>query len=204
MSGLLVIPLFVVLALVAVLVWPVRLTVCVDIDMPRGAEGELEICFLGGIVRLEYGLECNVLEPSRFLLLNKKGKEPRVLLRLGQKKQAKRVAFPVKQILPHVRVRRLRVSGEVGLRQDAFYTAMLTGVLSLLCQHIWLLFINGKKRYEENCICIRPAFNESCLRLNLEGIVLCAPIHIIIAIIFYGSKNRKGQKTAWRILSKTS
>lgn len=190
--------------------WPVMLSVEGSLALPKGAEVTLNIRFFSGLIRLKYRLKANLYEkPPLHVLLYHGKEEPRVLWRPGQepgpkkKPRTKRMALPLREIWRHVDIRRLRITGELGIKDDAFYTAMLSGLLSSTLQ-AGLIAVCADKKNSEIVIDIAPQFSGDSLRLNLEGIAGCSPIHIISAILIWHLKNRKGQATVWHILSKTS
>lgn len=185
------------------LFWPVRVDCWVKMESEPHLTGKLAIRFLSGLFRLQYTIEINIMEPARFLVLTRKSGEPRVLWRPGEKKQPGRFGFPIQQVWEHTKLRKLKLYGALGVQEDAFATAMLTGLYATTLQNL-LIVLTYHKGQEALEVSILPDFTKACFRLNLEGIALCRPIHIISAILIYGSKNRKGKLAAWRILSKTS
>lgn len=199
----------IVLSLLAIILlalwWPVRLDVQAQLDMPRRAQVTLLIRFFSGLVRLRYKLEANLLsEPSLTLLLYQGEEAPRVLWRPGQSRpRTQRMGLPFRKIWRHVRLKRLWLLGELGIRDDAFWTVIFTGTL---CAALQSLLVAACADKEQSALDVRvlPDFTGDRLRLNLEGIADCPPIHIISAIMIWHLKNRKGQATVWHILSKTS
>lgn len=191
--------------IIVALYWPVRLDLQAKMDMPRRAQATLHILFFSGLVQLKYKLEANLLsEPSLTLLLYHGEEAPRVLWRPGQSRpRTQRMDFPLRNIWRHVRLKRLWLLGELGIRDDAFWTVILSGAL---CAALQSLLVAACAEKEQTAIDVRvlPDFTKSSLRLNLEGIADCPPIHIISAIMIWHLKNRKGQKAIWHILSKTS
>lgn len=185
------------------LLWPVRVDIALGMESQPRLTGWLRIRFLSGLFSLRYSIALNLTQPACFLVLTRKGAEPTVLLRLGEKKQPGRFGFPIRQVWKHMKLRKLKLHGALGIPQDACATALLTGLLATAVQSLFiaLTYYKGQEALD---IRITPDFNNPCFRLNLEGIALCMPIHIISAILIYGSKNRKGKTTAWHILSKTS
>lgn len=185
------------------LFWPVRMDCWIKMESSPHLTGELYIRFLSGLLRLQYTIEVNIMEPARFLVLTRKGGEPRVLWRPGEKRQPGRFGFPIRQVWEHMKLNKLKLYGALGIQEDAFATAMLAGLFATTLQNL-LIVLTYHKGQEAIEFSILPDFTKACFRLNLEGIALCQPIHIISAILIYGSKNRKGKLVAWRILSKTS
>ena len=203
-------PLFIVLlillgAVAFVVIYPVRLYVQAGLEAPKGGDVYLELRFLSGLFKLKYKLEINILrEPYLTIRLHHGEEAPRVLWRAGEKKaRTRRMKLPLQEVWRHVRLHKLHVNGELGIYDDAFWTVMLCGVLFALLQSL-LVYACAAKEPSALQVKVLPAFSTDCLRLNLEGIAGCPPIHIIIAILIWHLKNRKGQKAVWRILSKTS
>ncbi len=191
--------------LAAALIWPVRLKVNLRLDMPRGAKAQINICFYGGLFRLSYLLEANLLKkPSLFVFINKGSEEPRIIWRPGQGSPREgRMKFPLKSIWEHVLLKRLYINGEIGVKDDAFLAVMLAGASSVALQCV-LFACCAAEFHKALSIKILPDFTKDIFNLKLEGIADCPPIHIISAIVIWHLKNRKGQMAAWRILSKTS
>ncbi len=203
-------PLFIILlillgAVAFVVIYPVRLFAQAGLEVPKGGDVYLELQFFSGLFRLKYKLEINILrEPYLTVRLYHGGETPRILWRVGEKKaRTGRMNLPLKEIWRHVRLHKLHVNGELGIYDDAFWTVMLCGVLFALLQSV-LVYACAEKEPFALQVKVMPAFSTDCLRLNLEGIAGCPPIHIISAILIWHLKNRKGQKAVWRILSKTS
>jgi hypothetical protein len=122
---------------------------------------------------------------------------------IGPKEGArKRMGLPLNEVWRHVRLDKLHISGELGIRDDAFWTVLFAGALCALLQSA-MVYVCAEKKQSALEVRIAPAFTMDCLRLNLEGIAGCPPIHIISAIMIWHLKNRRG-KGVWHILSKTS
>lgn len=185
--------------------WPVMLHVEAALSLPKGAEVTARIRFFSGLFTLTYRIKANLYEkPPLHILLYQGEEAPRVLWRPGQEEsRAGRMKLPFRKIWRHVRVKRLRVTGSLGVRDDAFYTALLSGLASSLLQ-VGLAVAFSHKSGPEPVVDIAPDFNGDCLLLNLEGIAGCPPVHIMNAILIWHLKNRKGQATVWHILSRTS
>ena len=185
--------------------YPVRLYVQAGLEAPKGGDINFELQFFSGLFRLKYKLEINILrEPYLTVRLHHGEETPRVLWRVGQKKaRTKRMNLPLQEVWQHVRLHKLHVDGELGIYDDAFWTVMFSGVLFAILQSV-LVYTCAEKDPSALQVKVMPAFSTDCLRLNLEGIAGCPPIHIISAILIWHLKNRKGQKAVWRILSKTS
>lgn len=203
-------PLFIILLILLgtvafTVIYPVRLFVQAGLEAPKGGEIYFELQFFSGLFKLKYKLEINILrEPYLTVRLYHGEEAPRVLWRAGEKKaRTKRMNLPLKEVWRHVRLRKLHVSGELGISDDAFWTVMFSGVLFAVLQSL-LVYACAEKEPSALQVKVVPAFSTDCLRLNLEGIAGCPPIHIISAILIWHLKNRKGQKAVWRILSKTS
>ena len=196
----------VLLALIGIaLCYPVRLLLKASLEAPKIVAADLELRFFNGLVRLRYRFEATILQEPYLTVRLYHGEEaPRVLWRLGQKKaRTKRMRLPLNEIWRHIRLDRLHITGELGIRDDAFWTVLFAGALCALLQSV-MVYACAEKKQSVLEVRITPAFTMDCLRLNLEGIAGCPPIHIIIAIMVWHLKNRKGQKAVWHILSKTS
>lgn len=191
--------------LAAALIWPVRLSVNLRLNMPEGAKAQIKIRFYGGLFHLAYMLEANLLKkPSLFVFINKGDEKPRVVWRPGlHSPREGRMKLPLKNIYEHVLIKRLHISGEIGVKDDAFLAVMLTGAFSVALECV-LLACCAAEFYKGLSVKVLPNFTKDIFSLNLEGIADCPPIHIISAILIWHLKNRKGQKAAWHILSKTS
>jgi hypothetical protein len=111
--------------------------------------------------------------------------------------------LPLHVVWRHIRLDKLHVTGELGIKDDAFWTVLFAGALCALLQTA-MVYACAEKKQSALEVRISPSFSMDCLRLNLEGIAGCPPIQIIIAITMWHLKNRKGQKAVWHILSKTS
>lgn len=187
------------------LCYPVRLLLKANLEAPKVVAANLEIRFFSGLFRLRYRLEVTLLrEPYLTVRLYHGEEAPRVLWRLGQQKaRTRRMRLPLHEIWRHIRLDRLYISGELGIRDDAFWTVLFAGALCALLQSV-MVYACAEKKQSALEVRIAPAFTMDCLRLNLEGIAGCPPIHIIIAIMIWHLKNRKGQKAVWHIQSKTS
>lgn len=202
-------PLWIIVLLLAVvgiaLCYPVRLLLKANLEAPKIVVADLEVQFFSGLCRLRYRLEVTLLQDPYLTVRLYHGEEaPRILWRLGQKKaRTKRMKFPLNEIWRHVRLEKFHVTGELGIRDDAFWTVLFAGALCALLQSA-LVYACAEKNQSTLEVRIAPAFTMDCLRLKLEGIAGCPPIHIIIAIMIWHLKNRKGQKAVWHILSKTS
>lgn len=187
------------------LCYPVRLLLKANLEAPKAVAADLELQFFSGLFRLQYRLEATLLREPYLTIRLFHGKEaPRVLWRLGQKKaRTKRMGLPLNKVWRHIRLDKLHISGELGIRDDAFWTVLFAGALCALLQSA-MVYVCAEKKQSALEVRIAPAFTMDCLRLNLEGIAGCPPIHIISAIMIWHLKNRKGQKAVWHILSKTS
>ncbi|HWR22344.1 MAG TPA: hypothetical protein VN366_02610 [Feifaniaceae bacterium] len=207
-------PVFIILLLLLLLIvvalwWPVELTFAAKLIMPRGAEVKLQVRFFHGLIRLNYRLRANLYDKPALHVLLYQGKEkPRILWKPDQPKKEKkpkegRMKLPFQEIWRHIRIKKLRAGVEVGVKDDAFLTVLFTGFLSSFLQASYAAAGAGKRDapLEMN---LTPDFSKDSFRLNLEGIACCPPVHIISAILIWHLKNRKGQATVWRILSKTS
>lgn len=198
--------LLILLAVVGIaLCYPVRLLLKASLEAPKAVAADLELQFFSGLFRLQYRLEATFLqEPYLTVRLFHGEESPRVLWRLGQKKaRAKRMGLPLNEVWRHIRLDKLHISGELGIRDDAFWTVLFACALCALLQSA-MVYVCAEKKQSALEVRIAPAFTMDCLRLNLEGIAGCPPIHIISAIMIWHLKNRKGQKAVWHILSKTS
>jgi hypothetical protein len=199
--------LLVLLAVLAlILMWPVRVEFDLRLDITRGADGKLRLRFLSGLFVLRYMLEINPDHLRRFIVFYREGEDENVVYRPGRAEKPRDVGWltlPIRRIWGHVRVKKLCITGTLGIGHDAFHTAMLAGAVGVALQSCALVALqNGNPAVAR--VYIAPAFNQSCFRINLESITAANPIHIITAIIIYGRRNRKGKRAAWRILSKTS
>lgn len=165
-----------------------------QMDLPRGAEGDVGIILFSGLVALKYKLELNLLEPKRFLMFFKEGELPKTVWRPGEIRLVKsRVKFSIKSLAKSIDIKQLNIAGSLGIREDAFYTAMLSGALNLFLKQI-AIFSGIQKELDVVRIDVKPEFNHTCLRINLAGIAIFNLIHIISAIItgyFDGGKRRK-------------
>ena len=162
--------------LLLALVWPISLHVEGVLTLPRGAEATARLLFFSGLFRLTYRIKANLYEKPPLHVLLFHGKEsPRVLWRPGQEKKprTKRMELPLRQIWRHVRIRRLNITGALGVKDDAFYTALLSGMLSSLLQATLAAGCGGKDAAP--AIDIAPDFSGGRLLLNLEGIASCPP-----------------------------
>ena len=207
-------PVFIILLLLLLLIivalwWPVELTLAAALTMPRGAEVKLQVRFWGGLIRLNYRLRANLFEePPLHVLLFQGEEKPRVLWKPGRPKKEKRpkegrMKLPFERIWRHIRIKKLHAGVEVGVKDDAFLTVLFTGLLSSALQALYAA-AGAEKRDAPLELKLTPDFSKDSFRLNLEGIACCPPVHIISAILIWHLKNRKGQATVWRILSKTS
>lgn len=207
-------PVFIILLLLLLLIaialwWPVELTLAAALTLPRGAEVKLQIRFFHGLIRLKYRLRANLYEdPPLHVLLYHGEEAPRVLWKPGKQKKEKRpkegrMGLPFERIWRHIRIKKLQADIEIGIKDDAFLTVLFTGLLSSFLQASYA-FAGAEKRDAPLELHLMPAFSKDRFRLNLEGIACCPPVHIISAILIWHLKNRKGQATVWRILSKTS
>ena len=205
----LIILLLLLLLIVVVLWWPVELMLWAALTMPRGAEVKLEIRFLHGVFRLRYRLCANLFDEPPLTVLLYHGKEaPRVLWKPGKQPKKKkpkegRMKLPFERIWRHIRIKKIQASGEIGVKDDAFLTVLFTGILCSSAQALYAA-AGSNKRDAPLELKFAPDFAKDNFRLNLEGIACCPPVHIISAILIWHLKNRKGQATVWRILSKTS
>lgn len=207
-------PVFIILLLLLLLIavalwWPVELTLAAALAMPRGAEVKLQIRFFHGLIRLNYRLRANLYEePPLHVLLFHGEEKPRVLWKPGRPKKDKRpkegrMKLPFERIWRHIRIKKLQAGVEVGVKDDAFLTVLFTGLLSSALQALYAV-VGSEKKDAPLEMKLTPDFSKDSFRLNLEGIACCPPVHIISAILIWHLKNRKGQATVWRILSKTS
>ncbi len=207
-------PVFIILLLLLLLIavalwWPVELMLTAALTMPRGAEVKLQVRFFNGLIRLNYRLRANLFEePPLHVLLYHGEEKPRVLWKPGRPKKEKRhkegrMKLPFERIWRHIRIKKLQADVEVGVRDDAFLTVLFTGLVSSFLQALYAT-AGTEKRDAPLQLHLSPEFSKDSFRLNLEGIACCPPVHIISAILIWHLKNRKGQATVWRILSKTS
>ncbi len=205
----LIILLLMLLLIAVALWWPVELTLTAALTLPRGAEVKLQIRFFHGLFRLKYRLRANLYEePPLHVLLYHGEEEPRVLWKPGRPKKERRpkegrMKLPLERIWRHIRIKKLQAGVEIGIRDDAFLTMLFTGLVSSLLQALYAS-AGAEKRDAPLELHLTPEFSKDSFRLNLEGIACCPPVHIISAILIWHLKNRKGQATVWRILSKTS
>lgn len=197
-----------VLGLVALaLWWPVYVGVEAELLGLDRAELRLQLRFFSGLIRLKLCFSFHILKAPtlRLYRISKKGRKELWALGQPQKKPEKALGkngVPISEIWAHTRVKRLHVSGELGVRDDAFFTVMLAGALTNALTMTALALLKDKSDPPPDCF-IHPNFEEDRLRLKLEGIAGCPPIHIISAIVLWNWKNRKGQKTVWNTQSKT-
>lgn len=198
-----IIPALLIAVLLLALFWPVRLHVSGCLDNAPELRIHLHIRFFSGLISLKYALHIHFIEPARMVEFGREGKLPKVIWGPGRKSRPSRITWPVKQIWEAVRLKWLRVRGELGISSDACKTALLTGALAASLQSI-LLVLTVRKDQSDLAVNIAPAFHQSCLRLKLESIATAMPIHIMSVIFVYRLTNRKGKQAAWRILSKTS
>lgn len=207
-------PVFMILLLLLLLIavalwWPVELTLAAALTLPRGAEVKLQVRFFHGLIRLKYRLRANLYEePPLHVLLYQGEEAPRVLWKPGKLKKEKRpkegrMKLPFARIWRHIRIKKLQAGVEIGVKDDAFLTVLLTGLFSSFLQASYAA-AGTEKRDAPLELHLTPEFSKDSFRLNLEGIACCPPVHIISAILIWHLKNRKGQATVWRILSKTS
>ncbi|MDL2257708.1 hypothetical protein LJC42_00930 [Eubacteriales bacterium OttesenSCG-928-K08] len=187
------------------LLWPARLKIKCDANLFLDVRADFCAGFLSGLVHYTYRVRMNILKEPVLTLWRYKKNETKLLFKAGAQKEQSRetVQFPLERIWNHLRLKKLSISGEVGIKEDAFVTVMLTGAISSLL-NAGLFVLCREKDQSAISINITPDFKADSFRLNLEGIASCAPIHIIIAIVLWEIENRKGKKAVWRILSKTS
>lgn len=95
--------------------------------------------------------------------------------RRGGKPPARLVWAIARRLLPHARLERLSVRGELGLR-DAAVTALCAGAATALTRAV------GAATGARVTVCLRPDFQTTCLRGEVFGIVSLRVGHIMLAV----------------------
>lgn len=185
----------------ALLLWPLRLRARAQFALPEGGEGALEIWFFSGLVKWTLRYELHAFRAPEFSLFRVKRKRRVLLWTLGQpKKQKEKKPFPFRELWAHVRVKSVKLDGALGISEDAFATAMLAGAVSIAVNGVLAALL-----YEKHaCVqaSVLPDFQQTCLRLNLESIAECMPIHIITAYLLNaGTARRVSRRVLNRMLS---
>lgn len=187
--------LIIILLLTLALFWPQRIEISMQMDLPRGAEGGVGLILFSGLFALKYKLEFNLLEPKRFLMFYKEGELPKTVWRPGEIRLVKsKVKFSIKSLAKSIDIKQLNIAGSLGIREDAFYTAMLSGALNIFLKQL-AIFSGAQKQLDVVRIDVRPEFNHTCLRINLAGIAIFNLIHIISAIIAGYLDSRKRRRS---------
>ncbi len=160
--------------------------------------GPIEVCFTGlyGLVRLNFRFRLNILrEPVITLYWNKRTGEMRRVWDLWHKLLPKNKTglwskWAIKAIWDHMAIKKFRISGHVGIRDDAFATVMLAGAVSEALSIVLHCLLGEKGKPLR--VGLMPTFTKTRFRLNLEGIGRWFPIQIIVAVLMRRLRTRKG------------
>lgn len=90
-----------------------------------------------------------------------------------------------------LKIKKFDVTGTVGIADNAFYTAMLTGLLRSVLDNSARILLPavGKDAIK---IEIMPVFNKNAFRINMEGILIISLLQIIG--VYFKNKVRKGRQ----------
>ena len=194
----------VLLAAILLLACPGRVQFQTEIASLQAVEVRVIVGLVWGLLARRYIFRLHLLrEPSLTLYRVKKNGSKQVWRAGNGKKQPEAEGLPFGKIWSAGTLKKLRVHGELGVAGDAYLTAMLACASENILQAVLTRTVGGKAQRIVS-VCIRPDFAHDCCRINLEGILACAPAHSMRIVILWAIDNRKGKRLAWRILSKTS
>ncbi len=199
----------VIAAILLLLCCPVRVRLNGHAALPAGGMITLEIKAVFGLLFQDYRFSLHLLRsPYISLLWHKRTGEVRVVWDLGhtllpKNRTGRWSKLILKSVGRHLHLKKFRVTGQVGIREDAFWTAMLTGAIGQAIYGYFLYLFNERQQPAVE-VALLPNYTTTCFRLNLEGIGNWIPIQIISAVLFRRLLHKKGEKTACHIPLKTS
>lgn len=114
------------------------------------------------------------------------------------KKNTKRIPVKIeldeiKALYDRIAIEKLLISGRIGIKDDAFLTVMLNGIIKILLD-IFFFYIKNSRPELTHGVAFMPVFGSDEFRIKLEGIFAITPLQIIGIIIRRIAIAKKGNK----------
>jgi len=192
---------------VLVLCAPGRVRIFAYLEAPVG-EVVLQIQSFQGLIKLEYRFRLHFSrEPRWSLLWYKENGDVKVLFRLAElfvRKEKKNdgAKWMFYEIVKYADWKKIKIDGSVGVKDDAFASALLSGALGEIIR-AGLLYLLRNREQDVTSVCIAPDFKRDRLRINLECIAAFVPIQIITTILIWKTTVKEGQRKSCHIPLKT-
>jgi len=190
--------LFIILMIVAgVLCIPINARLTAYTTLQNGVI-RLEVGWLFGAWKIRHRFYIRLLQTPVLTLLweNRQGEMRKVWdlshTLLPKDRSGRWSKLLLKSVGRHLRLKKFHIRGHVGIEDDAYLTALLSGAVGMTVYGYFLYRFNQWQRPKVQ-VDVLPAFYKTCFRLNLEGIAHCIPLQIISAVILRRIQSKKGE-----------